>query len=134
MNDDHDSLPPFEDGAQKIGTIQPRTRVVGTDDMDPEERAVLMAQEVCGQCKYFEYAAGQQEILRTKFLDALTSRGEIGWKLHHLGAPANDLGFCGAYTGGSGGEARTITAKLNRGCDQFRQNNGLVTLRRKSDG
>lgn len=122
-----DNLPQFEDGGRKIGTIQPKTQVID-EQVDPEERLALAAKTVCGQCRHFDLKAGQQEMLKEKFQQALTSKHELDWKLRHLGAPLNDFGFCGANNSGAPGEPRMITAKLNPSCDAYREDKGFVQI------
>ena len=133
-DDNIPDLPAYNDGARKIGTVRMPITSEMVEEISPEERRVLEAQRTCGECRHFDYAAGQAEMKATKFLQRLTDKQEYAWQLRHLAAPANQMGFCGAYNSGEGGEDRTLTAKLNSAdrCDMFRPNEGLVTLRRKT--
>lgn len=83
--------------------------------------------DVCGTCKYFELAEGQERMRAQKFFERLIR--ENHWQLRHLAAPENEIGICGAHDSG-GGNDQTITAKMHKACDQYRPENGLVTLRR----
>ena len=53
---------------------------------------------VCGQCKHFAHKEGQRSIAQSRFLEAVVK--DYGWKLHHLGAPPQDLALCAEYSGG----------------------------------
>lgn len=124
--------PDFLDGARKVGQIH-KPLIVDPSTLSEEERTIAMAQRVCGQCKHFDRATAQAEMQATRFLEQLTE--EYEWQIRHLAAPANQLGFCGAYNAGTKGEQRTLTALLNNAdtCEAFRPHNGLVTLRRSRD-
>lgn len=122
-------LPDFEDGAVKIGEMT--SPIVDPASLDPGEREMLLAQNVCGECRHFDYTQGQAEMKAARFLDQLVR--EHKWQVRHLAAPANHMGFCGAHNSGARGESRTITAMMNKACDQFRPKNGLVSLHRKGE-
>lgn len=74
----------------------------------------------CAQCWYFDLKNGQVEMRRQHFAERLVREQE--WKLHHLGAPLNHVGLCGA----SGGQMATTT--VTKACDQFRPRNGRLKL------
>lgn len=91
---------------------------------DGRETEVYMDQNrrVCMECQHFDWRSGQKELVRQRFAERLVR--EEGWQLHHLGAPIEYVGLCGA----AGGETATTTISL--ACDQFREH--AVTRRRRS--
>lgn len=122
--------PDFADGAVSMGTFR-KPLLVDPNDLPEAERDALLAPHVCGECRHWDYAQGQAEMRASRFLPQLVK--EHGWQVHHLAAPANQMGFCGAANSGARGESRTLTAQMNRCCDQFAPKRGLVSLTRKGE-
>lgn len=74
-------------------------------------------QTTCGTCKYFDLEHGQAEIVKQRFAERLVR--EDKWQLHHLGAPLEMVGLCGAHgTGNTEGEMATTS--VSKACDQYR--------------
>lgn len=96
----------------------------GQDDIE-----MLAAQKVCGTCKYFEHARGQELMRAQQFVERLVR--EEKWKLHHLASPLNHLGVCGAHRSGAKGEQEMITGALHKACDQWRDSAGIVSISKK---
>ncbi len=115
-----------KDGA----AIRANSPVVHPDEMSPAERDMLTTTyNTCGQCHYFEKAEGQAQMEAQKFLERLVR--EENWQLKHLASPINTLGMCGEHSSGAGGD-QMLTGTIVKACDHFRENKGLVTLRRRS--
>lgn len=72
--------------------------------------------DICGTCKYFELKNGQKKMVEEKFLERLVH--DERWQLHHMGAPVEYVGICGA----SGGELATTF--VSKSCDQYRPRGG----------
>jgi hypothetical protein len=124
--------PDFDDGYQKVGTFRtaPQGGMIKTD-LTVEELAMAKAANVCGQCRHFELDDGQAAMEATKFLPQLVK--EHQWQVHHLANPTNTMGLCGLASGTEyRSEGKKLTAIMNPSCDQFRPEQGLVTLRRKA--
>lgn len=68
--------------------------------------------DICGTCKYFELKKGQNKMVEEQFLERLVN--DERWQLHHMGAPLEYVGICGA----SGGEMATTF--VSKSCDQYR--------------
>lgn len=97
----------------------------------PAELAHAIAtNRVCGSCKYFEKAEGQRLMKAQKFVERLVR--EEHWQVKYLASPLNDLGICGAHSSGRDGAEETITGRMHAACDQYREDRGLVTIRRKT--
>lgn len=78
--------------------------------------------KVCGSCKYFRNdEVATEEIRRQRFYERLVR--EDSWKVKHLGSDPRTHGLCGATNG------ETLTGALHKGCDQFRERNGLMHIR-----
>ena len=75
--------------------------------------------KVCGECKYFSLREGQQQMEAQQFLGTLVR--EHKWKVHHLGAPPETLGDCGAHRSGSASDAKMLTGPMHVACDQWRK-------------
>lgn len=105
----------WEDGATGKRFEGKPTSVIHT----PTEQEVSqlgdleMRHEICGFCRHFDLENGRKEIARQRFAERLVH--DERWKLHHLGAPIDAIGLCGA----SGGD--TATSFVAKGCDQFRR-------------
>ncbi len=84
-----------------------------------DARRMMLTNNVCGTCKYFSLREGQRLIEATKFLGTLVR--DHRWQTHHLGAPPETLGDCGAARSGSRGDDTTLTGPLHVACDQWRQ-------------
>lgn len=85
------------------------------------------AHNVCGTCKYFELIEGQKLMEAQKFVERLVR--EDKWRVHHLASPLNQLGICGAASNPGGDE--TITGKMTKACDQWRDAKGGFSLRKR---
>lgn len=96
---------------------------------DKDALEMLGSQRVCGTCKYFEHARGQQLMRAQKFVERLVR--EEKWQVHHLASPLNHLGVCGAHRSGNKGEDEMLTGALHKACDQWRDNAGLVSITKK---
>lgn len=128
-NDRKRPAPDFDD-ATKVATFRtdPRGALLKTD-LSVEELEMAQATRVCGQCRHFDLASGQQKMRAARFLEQLVH--EYEWQVRHLAAPVNELGLCGAHSSGSGADEH-LTARLNPACEQFHEDRGLVTLQRKA--
>ena len=114
---------------QPDGSLTPsQPKTVMTPQEEQEMFQLAMNDKVCGQCKYFEHAEGQARMKALRFLKTLTK--EHGWQVRHLASNPEHLGLCGAADSG-GGNNHTLTGALHKSCDQFRPNNGLISLRKK---
>lgn len=82
-------------------------------------REALLTGKVCGECKYFSLHEGQRLIETQRFMATLVK--EHQWKAHHLGAPPETLGDCGAHRSGSKGDETMLTGPLHVACDQWRK-------------
>lgn len=109
--------------------VRSESPIIHPDSVSAEERAMLSAKRVCGQCRYFERAHGQAEMQAQRFLERLVR--EDNWQVRHLASPVNELGICGAHDSGQGND-QVLTGTRHVACDQFRPNRGLVSLRRSS--
>ncbi len=110
--------------------IRAQSPVVHPDEMSAAERDMLTTTyNTCGQCKFFELAEGQAQIVAQQFVERLVR--EENWQAKHLASPLNQLGMCGAYSSGSGGD-QMLTGTMVKCCEQWREDKGLVSLRRKS--
>jgi hypothetical protein len=129
-DDDARKAPPDFEDATKVASFRtdPRGALLKTD-LTVEELAMAEATKVCGQCRHFDLASGQQKMRAARFLEQLVH--EYEWQVRHLAAPVNELGLCGAHSSGAGKEEH-LTARLNPACEQFREDRGLVTLQRKA--
>jgi len=115
------------DGAHKLGSF--KTSLV--TEPSAEEASMALAKDICGQCKHWDYAEGQAQIEASRFMEQVVR--EFEWQAHHLAADPKAMGFCGAHNAGTKGEARMITPRFAVACEQFRPNNGLITLHRKGE-
>lgn len=118
----------WTDGATGEQFAQSQTKVVTPDS---EALEMLAAQKVCGTCKYFEHARGQELMRAQQFVERLIR--EEKWQVHHLASPLNHLGVCGAHRSGGKGEQEMITGALHKACDQWRDGEGLVSISRKGN-
>ncbi len=95
----------------------------------PDENEMKMLQEqahnVCGTCKYFEHAHGQQQIKAQQFVERLVK--EENWQTKHLVSPLNELGICGAHDSGSNAE-QMITGTMHKACDQYGPSNNRLRV------
>lgn len=89
--------------------------VMATDEI----REKMLTGHTCGDCKYFSLREGQRLIDAQSFLATLVK--EHKWKPHHLGAPPETLGDCGAHRSGSSGDQTMLTGPLHVACDQWRK-------------
>jgi hypothetical protein len=123
------SMPVVWKGADG-SAIRSESPVVHPSQMDPLEREMLTeTYKTCGQCRYFEKAHGQAEMVRQRFVERLVR--EDNWQVRHLVSPLNELGVCGAHDSGKGGE-QMLTGTMHKACDQWRPNAGKLSLVRKS--
>jgi hypothetical protein len=120
--------PDFDD-ARKVGEWT--SPIVTPDQITDDERRMATAQNICGNCRFFELQQGQEEMAQTRFLDQLVREHE--WQVRHLASPVNQLGVCGAASAGTRGESRMLTGFFNPECDQYRPARGLVKIRVKKD-
>lgn len=95
-----------------------------------EMRHIMATNHVCGACKYFSLAQGQSLMVAQQFLKRLVR--EDNWQVKHLASPVNQLGVCGAHTSGAKGEHETLTGRLHKACDQYRADNNVVSISRKT--
>lgn len=115
-----------KDGA----AIKTSSPVVHPDDMSAEEKKLIEDRyHVCGTCKYFEKAEGQTQMKAQRFIERLVR--EDNWQVKHLASPVNELGLCGAHSSGTGGESM-LTGRMHKCCDQYRSNQGLVSITRRT--
>lgn len=81
-----------------------------------EEVARIETGQVCGNCDFFEYEAGQSEIRRQQFVERMVQ--DEGWKRQWLENPnamgVGQFGMCGQ----SDDTAVPMTAAA---CDQWRE-------------
>jgi hypothetical protein len=84
-----------------------------------EVRQKMLHGNTCGTCKYFSLHEGQRLIETQRFLATLVK--EHRWQPHHLGAPPETLGDCGAHRSGSRGDETMLTGPLHVACDQWRK-------------
>ena len=87
---------------------------------------------VCGHCKHFAHKEGQRSIAQSRFLEAVVK--DYGWKLHHLGAPPQDLALCAEYSGGDvtrGGQMITSRYADAIKCPGFRPAAGHLSVARR---
>ena len=82
-------------------------------------RSAIASGKVCGECKYFSLREGQRLIEGQQFLSVLVQ--DHRWQKHHLGAPPETLGDCGAHRSGSSGDETMLTGPLHVACDQWRK-------------
>lgn len=75
---------------------------------EAQERA-----RICGQCRFFDHKEGQRRLIGEKKLLEIVH--DQGWRKEHLGAPAEQMGVCGA------GDGSMAVGPHSRACDQFRQ-------------
>lgn len=108
--------------------VGPTTHAPVITPADEAELEVALAQKVCGTCKYFAHAHGQELMRAQKFVERLVR--EERWKVHHLASPLNQLGTCGAHDSGAGGESM-ITGALHKACDQYREDQGTISISKK---
>lgn len=87
----------------------------------PTSDAARMAAggRVCGECKHFSLREGQRLLKVQNFLSMLVK--EHKWQVHHLGAPPEILGDCGAARSGERGSSSMLTGPLHMACDQWRK-------------
>ena len=111
------------------GSLMPERKVL-TPEEDRAMFDLAKNMKVCGHCKYFELAEGQARMKMLKFLETLVH--EHSWQVKHLAAHPEHLGLCGAADSGAGNE-HTLTGMLHKACDQYRENRGLITLRKKGE-
>ena len=102
----------WQDSSGKTHLKGPATRVVTPTQSELEEFTRARPFDICGYCKYFDLENGRKEIARQRFAERLVH--DERWKLHHLGAPVDAIGLCGASNG------ELATSYLSRGCDQYR--------------
>jgi hypothetical protein len=105
------------------GQLRSNAHVVDSVTDDEREAYMNANVNVCGSCKFFDLEKGQAEMMRQQFPQRLVR--EEGWKLHHLGAPLEYVGLCGA----SGGEMATTV--VSKACDQYRPKLSALREREK---
>ena len=100
-----------------------RSQVILPDQADVQQYAE--PHRVCGRCKHFNRAEGQQRMKAQRFVEQLVR--EHRWKVSHLCSPLNQLGLCGQHESGAGGnEGGMLTGSLHRACDAFRPDLSVV--------
>jgi hypothetical protein len=93
--------------------------VVHTATAQEVENFTQVPSRTCGLCRYFELEKGREKIVRERFAERVVLENE--WKLHHLGAPLDHMGVCGA----SNGTMATSTMADAGSCEGFRPRTGI---------
>jgi hypothetical protein len=128
--EDYPVMPTVWRGKDGSG-IRTKSPVVHPDDMSAAEMDMLATvYNTCGQCRHFEKAEGQAQIVAQRFVERLVL--EENWQVKHLVSPLNTLGLCGEHSAGTGNEDQLLTGTIVKACDHFTPDRGLVTLRRKT--